>query len=282
MYVNSDGSVSLRMQDTDTSYEFGSASVLVTTGTWHHVAVTFGPDGARLYLDGVEVGSDPYTGGIDGNTEPFTLGASQSISDDNIANALQDHFDGQLDEFAVFDSQLTAASVSSLSTNGVGGGDGNDLIDGGAGNDTIDGGGGADTVDAGAGDDQVTLSGAAGTGGDLDGGADTDHLIVDDDGGVTVDLVNDGDVANATGTVTQSDGDTAAISNFEEITTGSGNDTIIMDNTPGVTVNSGAGNDSVQGRNADDVINAGSGDDTIYGDAGADTIDAGTGSDTIC
>ena len=42
IWINSDGSVDVRMQDTGQSYSFGSGSGLVSTGQWHHVALTFG------------------------------------------------------------------------------------------------------------------------------------------------------------------------------------------------------------------------------------------------
>lgn len=212
VWVRDTGAVRVRMQDTDTSYEFSSGSGLVSPGSWHHMALSFGADGARLYLDGVEVASDAYTGGISGNTEPFTLGAGQQFSGDNIANALATYFDGQLDEFAVFDTQLSAASVAAMNTGGVttlGGGDtlsggaGNDSIVGGASDDLIDGGDGRDTLEGGAGADTLT------------GGADADVFLIDNGG----DLITDFDAVTGIGNADTTDNDFVDLTAFYNATT---------------------------------------------------------------
>ncbi|TFC83440.1 LamG-like jellyroll fold domain-containing protein [Cryobacterium sp. TMT3-29-2] len=77
--------------------------------TWHHVVGTQGPDGMRLYLDGLEIGSNPTTvnqafdgywraGGGNLNSWP-----SQPASP---------YFAGLLDEVAVYPSALNAAAVT--------------------------------------------------------------------------------------------------------------------------------------------------------------------------
>ena len=67
----SDGSIEVRLQDTTTSYFMNSAAGSLIISTWHHVAVTFGSNGAELFLDGVSVDTNAYTGGLAGNSEPI-------------------------------------------------------------------------------------------------------------------------------------------------------------------------------------------------------------------
>lgn len=176
------------------------------------MALSFGADGARLYLDGVEVASDAYTGGISGNTEPFTLGAGQQFSGDNIANALATYFDGQLDEFAVFDTQLSAASVAAMNTGGVATLGGGDTLSGGAGNDSIVGGASDDLSDGGDGRD--TLEGGAGAD-TLTGGADADVFLIDDGG----DLITDFDALTGIGNADTTDNDFVDLTAFYNATT---------------------------------------------------------------
>lgn len=250
------GSLYVRMQDTADNYEITTATGLVSVDTWHHVALTFGADGMRLYLDGVEIASDSYTGGIDGNTEPFTLGASQSISDDNVANALTRFFDGELDEFAVFDSQLDAASVASLEAGGAS---------------------------------------ALGGGGDsLSGGADADTFIVNDGfgqdtiaGGETTTSGNDFDTIDLSAVTTSVTVDFAG-AEFGSIDDNASSDTITFTEIERLIltdqadiVNGGAGNENIEAGGGDDTVATGTGDDSILGGAGNDSLVGGDGNDTV-
>ncbi|WP_298843888.1 LamG-like jellyroll fold domain-containing protein [uncultured Roseobacter sp.] len=121
--IGTDGSVRVRLQSDSDSYYVTSGAGVVSPGEWHHVAVTFGPDGLHLYVDGTEVDSDSYTGGLTGNDEPWTLGASQITSGDGTADNLQDYFTGQLDDFVVYGEQIDASGIASLGTGGNGGTD---------------------------------------------------------------------------------------------------------------------------------------------------------------
>src|SRR5207248_9569831 len=58
----------------------GPATVLITgttivNTTWHHVAVTFGPGGSTLYIDGVAQGMAGGTGMNNNAGVPLTIGA---------------------------------------------------------------------------------------------------------------------------------------------------------------------------------------------------------------
>jgi len=129
---------------------------------------------------------------------------------------------------------------------------GNDSLNGGDGNDTIYGGVGNDTISSGGGDDY------------MDGGSGIDTVDYTYwSGGGTYNL--------ATGIASFPGFYDEEILNFENILTGSGNDTVIG-STANNTINGGAGNDS---------LNGGAGVDTIYGGAGNDTVDGGDGNDLI-
>ena len=132
-----------------------------------------------------------------------------------------------------------------ISTLGLGGTLGNDIIDGGAGNDTLYGGAGEDTLYGGADDD--TLYGEAGND-TLNGDDGNDQIFghsgVDIiDGGSGNDILNGGDDAD---TISGGDGD-------DEIVGGSGNDTL----------NGNAGNDTLNGGDGNDTINGGADTDTV-------------------
>lgn len=191
-----DGGIKVRLQDDGESHwMFGGVGQLAPD-TWHMVTVVFGPGGARLYLDGAKVDDDPHDGGLwfpdraGGNAEPITLGASQHLSGDGTADALDRFLDGALDDVALFDRRLDPDTVADLydayrqpagpaPTGGddvLTGGPGDDRLFGGAGDDLLQGGGGNDTLFGQAGDD--VLNGGAGDDA-LDGGDGLDVFVFD-------------------------------------------------------------------------------------------------------
>lgn len=70
-------------------------------GFWHHVACVWGSEGMKLYIDGVEVASDPYTGWWDGNTTDLGIGDILKGG-----GALPYAFDGVIDEVRIYDRVL--------------------------------------------------------------------------------------------------------------------------------------------------------------------------------
>ncbi|KQY26700.1 peroxidase family protein [Rhizobium sp. Root482] len=201
------------------------------------------------------------------------------------------------------------------------GGDDNDTLNGGDGHDTLDGQGEDDNVNGGAGDDTITyrngddddnIDGGADT--------DTVRVLGDDGNtpdsinvtynGTSITRVefstnDDADMANvehvdldlgngtdtlsyaATTTPVEVDLLTGAatgfsyIRNVENVTGGSGNDTIRGDNLANVLSGGTAGADMIRGGFGNDSISGGTGNDTLYGEAGDDVIDGGTGDDRI-
>lgn len=177
--------------------------------------------------------------------------ANSSETGDDIISGFENLVTGSGD-----DTVTGSAADDTISTgegaDTIDGGDGIDLIDGGAGNDVISDGAGSDMVLAGAGDDTVI----AGSGNDsMDGGEGTDTL---DMSNASSDAVVDLNAGTATSSETGND----QISNFENVTTG-------------------AGDDQITGSSANNNINAGAGNDTIDGGAGDDTVAGGLGADTF-
>ena len=118
------GQLEARLQSTTTTYSLTSTGT-VTAGIWHHVALTFGSNGMVLYLDGQEVATDSYTGGLGttsggiGNFEPVAIGASTTLSGNLVVTPLADFFDGLIDEVAIFGSQLNADAIQDLYAAGL-------------------------------------------------------------------------------------------------------------------------------------------------------------------
>lgn len=144
--------------------------------------------------------------------------------------------------------------------NAVGGG-GADIITGNAADNVLSGGAGIDTILGGAGND--TLIG--GIGGDtLDGQGGIDTVsYVGSAARVTVNLSNNYTAGG--------DAFKDKISNFENITGSSFNDTLT----------GGNGSNTINGGDGDDVIAGSNGDDVLYGDGGADLLRGGNGNDLL-
>ena len=117
--VNAASHVHVRLQDTATSYTVESPTAL-TANEWHHVVFTFGSGGMQLYVDGQLADTDAYTGGLGtssggtGNDEPIAIGASSTTSGLGSVNPTTDHFDGRIDEVAMFGTELTAEQIREL------------------------------------------------------------------------------------------------------------------------------------------------------------------------
>jgi Ca2+-binding RTX toxin-like protein len=183
------------------------------------------------------------------------------------------------------------------------GGSGNDSLDGGAGNDSLTGGQGNDLLTAGTGDNAM-FGGAgndslkAGLGADLyDGGTGVDQADYSDRTralSITLDdVANDGElvlklVLGLPRNVFEGDN---VMSTIENVTTGSGDDSIIAGTTTVDNVfNGGAGSDKLRGRNGNDRLLGGVGNDilvgagqndSLFGNAGNDILDAGAGNDEL-
>jgi len=119
--VGLDGdTILVRLQSANTSEYIRSPAGSVTADAWHHLALIWGAEGMKLYLDGSLAGTDSYTGGLGwnsggrGNFEPITLGASQQNSGDRVTDSLTYFFAGSIKGVVIHDTALSAVSIVTL------------------------------------------------------------------------------------------------------------------------------------------------------------------------
>ena len=74
-------------------------------GAWHHVVHTLGPDGSRLYVDGIEESAGWLTASGLAQTGLFLGYAS---------NAVQPYFSGRVDEFEIYNKAFNIGQVAAL------------------------------------------------------------------------------------------------------------------------------------------------------------------------
>src|SRR5215218_6620981 len=162
------------------------------------------------------------------------------------------------------DSITLLAKNTELASSGLNGEGGDDVVTGPDSNDTLNGGEGNDRLVAGKGDDV------------MNGGAGNDTLVWNQGDGSDIangDAGNDGSEVNGAPTL----GDTFTLE------PGVGALTLLsVDGGAGVdTVNGSEGPDLILGGEGNDVLNGGGGDDRIVGDRGSDTMNGGAGDDTL-
>jgi PKD repeat protein len=83
-------------------------------GMWHHVVATQGADGMRLYVDGIQRGTNPTTSG-----QAYT-GYWRAGGDRCFSGATSSYFAGALDEVAVYPRVLPPTDVAAHFTAGGG------------------------------------------------------------------------------------------------------------------------------------------------------------------
>lgn len=111
------GKVYARIQSDDKSYTLSGGKV--TAGEEVDVSVSFGDKGFKLFVDGEEVDSSSYTGGLgtssggSGNENPWAIGAGNWGSSDNSNRGVSDHFDGKISDVVIRSSQTTEAQAAS-------------------------------------------------------------------------------------------------------------------------------------------------------------------------
>lgn len=112
------GKVRVRMQSTTASYWVESGTV--STHTWYHIMFAWGAEGMVLYLDGVAVDTNSYTGGLSstsggtGNFEPIVLGGNAWQSNNLVATPVKDYFHGFIDDLRIYDERLSAQQAIDL------------------------------------------------------------------------------------------------------------------------------------------------------------------------
>lgn len=103
------GQIRARLQSEDASYNLYGGTVVAGQPT--DVAVTFGDEGFKLYVDGDLVAENVYTGGLQGNYEPIVVGASEWASSEKSADTLSHPFRGELSDMALYGEALSAEQI---------------------------------------------------------------------------------------------------------------------------------------------------------------------------
>ncbi|MFN6463805.1 MAG: DUF4347 domain-containing protein [Nostoc sp. DedVER02] len=109
----------IRNQVTTYKWEIGTASSEgnIYTGSpigdsWAHLVGTYDGSMLRLYVNGVEIGSNPYKDSIPGDYNPVTIGAAENAEE---GTPLSDSFKGLVDEVRIYNRALSATEVKNLS-----------------------------------------------------------------------------------------------------------------------------------------------------------------------
>ena len=277
------------------------AQAAVSSATINETTATLNLDGAddnvTVSVSGGLLVHGQTTGGLNSGSDWNSAAAGdQTVPANGTFTAIVNGGDGN-------DSIAVVAKSTELASSGLNGDGGDDLVSGPDSNDTLTGGDGNDRLVGARGDDV------------MNGGAGNDTLVWNQGDGSDVadgDLGNDGAEVNGAPTL----GDVltleasarrvklqrtnlgpftfdAATERFQVNGLG-GNDSVTANDGVGaltlLSVDGGAGADTVHGSDgadlilggeANDVLNGGGGDDRIVGDRGNDTMNGGTGDDTL-
>lgn len=115
----SDGSVGMSFRtDSGTTDGFGSTT-RVDDDNWHHVVFTYSSGSAKLYLDGTEQNSGSYGNyiGDDSTTRYGFIGVGSEANSFNGSVGPSDYFDGVIDDFRIYNAQLTDTDVKQIYQN---------------------------------------------------------------------------------------------------------------------------------------------------------------------
>lgn len=112
-YVTENNTIQARLESNQADFDIESNIILANQ--WYHVVLTYGGNsGMAMVVNGIEVGSQGYTGGIQLSLEPLVIGASTDNSGNQQAEPISDPFQGIIHDVRIYDRQLTAAEMLSL------------------------------------------------------------------------------------------------------------------------------------------------------------------------
>jgi Ca2+-binding RTX toxin-like protein len=110
-----DGRVQVRLQSTAESEWLDTPASSVQPGVEYHVAITFGPAGFQLYLNGVLADAKhEFTQGIGTNLEELALGANIWGRSENDPLYAHDEFHGTISGFTIYDVQVSQSRDKDL------------------------------------------------------------------------------------------------------------------------------------------------------------------------
>ncbi len=247
----------------------GATDTVIVNGTAGNNHITVTSSGASIVVNGLA-------------TQVIVDGA-EAANDTVVVSGLagNDTLDG---------SALAAGLLRTLTLDGGAGNDtligsrGADMLIGGDGDDVITGGAGNDQLFGGAGNDRFVWN--PGDGSDLvDGGDGTDTLTFNgSDANETISIGPNGSHVSLFRDVGNVLMDISAVENLV-VNAGAGDDTIVAGNglapLTSLTIDGGAGNDSITGGDGNDMLMGGDGNDTLVGGRGSDQLFGGAGDDTF-
>ena len=110
-YINELGSLVVRIQDGEGSH-YLSADYAVEVGESYDFALSFGPAGLELYLNGARVAyEEDLTINLAANTEALVVGATGWSSTPGTTSMIHSYFDGTISDFAIYDRQFTGEQI---------------------------------------------------------------------------------------------------------------------------------------------------------------------------
>ncbi|OGB77020.1 hypothetical protein A2476_01365, partial [candidate division CPR3 bacterium RIFOXYC2_FULL_35_7] len=105
LWCDSSDNLGIRISNVS-SYDILTSGTDYIDGKWHQTVITWGSNGLKLYVDGIQKGSNTYTGAWTGNNI-FYIGTVQTYAGIN-------DFNGQIDEFRIYNRALSYTEIQQL------------------------------------------------------------------------------------------------------------------------------------------------------------------------
>ncbi|MGZ5434409.1 MAG: LamG-like jellyroll fold domain-containing protein [Pyrinomonadaceae bacterium] len=91
--------------DSVLGWQWAHSGIVPNAGQWYHLGATWGPAGINIYVDGVWMGTDPYTG-PSYNSIYNSIGAAADINGSTV--------NAYVDEFEIFNRALSQTEIQSI------------------------------------------------------------------------------------------------------------------------------------------------------------------------
>ena len=110
-----DGRIEVRLQSAKHEVTLRSAKGSIHVGEDYHLAVTFGPDGFWIYVNGVMTAWRPdFTQGMKRNVQNLSLGANNWGRNESNPTGTWDPFDGRINDFKIYGTQFRAVDIAAV------------------------------------------------------------------------------------------------------------------------------------------------------------------------
>jgi len=104
--VNASGQASFYISSTGVNFPKAMWSTPLSTGAWYHLAGTYDGSNIKLYVDGIERASAPFTADMAINTEQLLIGA-----DDGYGGTSRKFTDGYVSDVRIWKTALTGTDL---------------------------------------------------------------------------------------------------------------------------------------------------------------------------